>query len=105
MLRAFLTVSAILLIASPAAAASYSAKLVTPTSQRLISPDIIWMCGADACQGSTVESRPIVLCESLAKQAGRVDSFLVDGRAFTAAELGKCNSAAKVEHGKTLAAQ
>jgi hypothetical protein len=105
MVRALLTVSAILLTGTPLAAASYSAKLVTPTTQRFIAPDIIWLCGADACQGSTAESRPIVLCESLAKQAGRVDSFLVDGRAFTAAELGKCNAAAKVQHGKALASQ
>ena len=105
MLRALLTISAIVLTATPLAAASYSAKLVTPTSRRLIAPDIIWMCGAAACQGSTAESRPIVLCESLAKQAGRVDSFVVDGQAFTAAELVKCNAAAKAERSKALASQ
>jgi hypothetical protein len=47
----------------------------------------------------------VVLCQSLAKRAGKVDSFLVDGRAFTPAELDKCNAAAKADSGKALAAQ
>jgi hypothetical protein len=97
--------SALGLIAAPAAAASYSAKLAVPTSERFIARDIVWACGADACQGSTQESRPAVLCQSLAKRAGKVDSFLVDGRAFSAAELDKCNASAKVDAGKALAAQ
>lgn len=105
MFRSLLTISTLLIATAPAAAASYSAKLATPTAQRLIAPDITWACGADACQGSTSESRPIVLCESLAKRAGRVDSFLVDGRSFTAAELDKCNAAVKTEPAKALASQ
>ncbi|NUR10227.1 MAG: hypothetical protein HOQ20_00040 [Bradyrhizobium sp.] len=47
----------------------------------------------------------MVLCQSLAKRAGKIDSFLVDGRAFTAAELDKCNTAAKGDASKALAAQ
>jgi hypothetical protein len=105
MLRSAIVLSAIVLGAAPAAAASYSAKLAVPTTERFIARDIIWACGADACQGSTQESRPVVLCQSLAKRAGRVDSFLVDGRAFTGAELDKCNASAKVDAGKALAAQ
>jgi hypothetical protein len=93
------------MIAAPAGAASYSAKLAAPTTERFIARDIVWACGADACQGSTQESRPAVLCQSLAKRAGRIDSFLVDGRAFTAVELDKCNAAAKANPGKALAAQ
>jgi hypothetical protein len=105
MLRPILMLSALGLIAAPAAAASYSAKLAVPTSERFIARDIVWACGADACQGSTQESRPAVLCQSLAKRAGKVDSFLVDGRAFSAAELDRCNASAKVDAGKALAAQ
>ena len=95
MLRLVLGISAVGLAASPAFAASYSAKLAVPASERFIARDITWNCGPDACQGATNESRPVVLCQSLAKRAGRVDSFLVDGRALAAAELGKCNAAAK----------
>lgn len=104
MLRSILLVSA-LGVAAPAAAASYSAKLATPTSERIIARDIVWACGTDACQGSTQESRPVVLCQSLAKRAGKVDSFLVDGRALTDAELAKCNASAKAAPAKALAAQ
>jgi len=46
-----------------------------------------------------------VLCESLARRAGKVDSFLADGRAFTPAELDRCNVSAKSGSGKALAAQ
>jgi hypothetical protein len=96
MLRLMLGLSAAALAASPALAATYSAKLVVPTSERFIARDIVWACGPAACQGSTAESRPVVLCQSLAKRAGRVDSFLVDGRALEAAELERCNTSAKV---------
>jgi hypothetical protein len=105
MLRPLLLLSALGVIAAPATAASYSAKLAVPTSDRFIARDITWACGTDACQGATQESRPVVLCQSLAKRAGKVDSFLVDGRAFTPAELDKCNAAAKADSGKALAAQ
>lgn len=105
MYRSLLALTAILVPAVPALAASYSAKLSTPISQRLIAPDITWTCGADACQGSTAESRPIVLCESLAKRVGHVDGFLADGRAFTLAELDKCNAAAAKGPKRALASQ
>jgi hypothetical protein len=89
----------------PAAAATYSAKLAVPTTQRIIARDISWSCGADVCQGATAESRPVVLCQSLAKRAGKVDSFLIDGRAFDPAELAQCNTAAKAQPGQAIAAQ
>jgi hypothetical protein len=105
MLRSILSLSALTFVAAPATAANYSAKLATPIPQRIIAGDISWSCGTDACQGATLESRPIVLCEGLAKRAGKVDSFLVDGRAFTPAELDKCNAAVKSTPAKALAAQ
>jgi hypothetical protein len=105
MIRSAILLSAMLVAAGPAGAATYSATLATPTNARVIAPDISWRCGAAACQGSTEESRPIVLCESLARRAGRVESFVVDGRAFTADELQRCNAAVKAKHGEALAAQ
>ena len=104
MFRQLMFVSAAALAAAPAAAASYSAKPVVPTSERFIARDITWTCGPAACQGSSEESRPAVLCQSLAKRAGRIESFLVDGRAFAPAELEKCNSAAKAAPNPALAA-
>lgn len=105
MLRPLFALAAIALTATPIVAATYSAKTAVPASGRIIARDITWNCGPDACQGNTEESRPAVLCQSLAKRAGRIDSFIADGRAFTPAELAKCNASAKAEPGKALAAQ
>src|SRR5437660_8948595 len=105
MFRPLLTLSVLAFAAAPAMASTYSAKLTTPTTGRFIARDIVWTCGADACQGATQESRPAVLCESLTKYAGRIDSFIADGRAFTATELDKCNAAAKDGRNKALAAK
>ena len=92
----FLANAALLVLAlapATASAATYSAKPASPVAaQRIIARDISWACGPAACQGSTDESRPLVLCQGLAKKAGRIDSFVVDGRAFGAAELDKCNA-------------
>lgn len=83
------------LIASPAVAGTYSAKLSTPAAGKIIARDIAWACGPAACSGRTDESRPLVICQGLAKRAGRLETFAVDGRAFAADELARCNSAAK----------
>ena len=105
MIRAAIFLTATLVAAAPAAATSYAATLATPLTARVIAPDISWRCGTAACQGSTQESRPIVLCESLARRVGRVERFLVDGRAFTPAELERCNASIKAKPGEALAAQ
>src|SRR5690349_24917859 len=102
MLRRLLILSMVV-SAAPAAAANYSAKLTAPTSGRIVARDINWACGAGACKGATAESRPAVLCEALAKRAGKLDSFAVDGRAFSNAQLDKCNTAAKAEPAKAVA--
>ena len=105
MLRPILTLSALLVAAAPAAASTYSAKLATPTTERIIARDIVWNCDPGACQGSTDESRPAVICQSLARRTGKVGSFIADGRHFSPAELDKCNASAKADAGKSLAAQ
>ena len=105
MFRPALVFAAVAVAAAPAAAANYSAKLSSPASGRIVARDINWACAGASCEGATAESRPSVLCQALAKRTGRIDSFLVDGRAFTASELQQCNAAAKAESGKALAAQ
>ena len=105
MLRPGLAFLVLAAAAVPASAVTYSAKLTSPASGRFIARDIVWNCGPEACQGATDESRPAVLCQSLAKRAGHIDSFSVDGRGFTAAELDRCNASAKVDKQKALAAQ
>lgn len=96
MRHSILTLAALAMgLSSPALASSYSANLAAPATARIIARDIVWNCGPAACQGATDNGRPVVLCQSLAKRAGRVDSFLVDGRALSAAELDQCNKLAK----------
>ena len=105
MLRALIILSAAGLASTSAIAATYAAKPVVPTTERFIARDIVWNCAAAACQGATEESRPAILCQSLAKHAGRIESFTVDGKAFGAAELDKCNTVAKAQPKSALAAQ
>jgi hypothetical protein len=106
MLRALSIASAVIgLAGAPAVAATYSAKPVVPTSERFIARDIVWTCGPAACLGATQESRPAVLCQSLAKRAGRIETFVVDGRAFGPAELDRCNASAKAQANSALASQ
>ena len=83
-------------IAAPALAGTYSAKPATaPSSAKIIGKDISWNCTADSCRGSTEASRPVIICEDLAKRAGRIESFSADGKELSADQLAKCNSAAK----------
>jgi hypothetical protein len=86
---------AILVVAAPAAAATYVGKPATPAAEaKFVSRDIIWNQVGANYQGSTNESRPLVLCQSLAKRAGQLESFTVNGRAFADADLAKCNAVA-----------
>ena len=99
MVRSACFLFAALLAGSAAAASTYSATLETPTSARFITRDISWNCAGATCNGATDESRPLVLCESLAKRAGPVRTFLVDGRAVASADLERCNASAKAAAG------
>ena len=83
------------LIAAPAFAGTYSAKPVAAPLPQIIGKDISWTCAGGSCRGSTEASRPLVLCQDLAKHAGRIESFTADGQALSAEQLAKCNTAAK----------
>jgi hypothetical protein len=103
MFRPLFALAALAAAASPAAAATYSAKTSsTAPAERIAARDILWTCASGACTGSTANSRPVVLCESLAKKAGRIDSFLVDSRAINSDELQRCNASAR-ETGSAIA--
>ena len=88
--------AAALLFAAPAAAETYSAKPVNaPTAAKIIGKDISWSCAGATCRGSTEASRPVILCQDLAKHAGRIESFVAEGKSLSAEQLAKCNTAAK----------
>ena len=96
MVRPLFALAAFGLAASPAAAATYSARTAAPApAERIAARDILWTCGSGACTGSTANSRAVVLCEGLAKKAGRLDSFTVDGREIPAGDLQRCNASAR----------
>ena len=105
MLRPPIAFTALALIAMPASAATYSATPLSAASGRFITRDIVWRCGPDACLGATDNGRPLTLCQSLAKRAGRIGSFIVDGRALGPTELERCNASAKPAPAARLAAQ
>lgn len=95
MFRPIFALAALVLGASPAVAATYAATTSAPApAERIAARDILWTCASSTCTGSTENSRPVVLCESLAKKAGRIDSFLVNGREISTAELQRCNASA-----------
>ena len=96
MTRVAAFIAAATLVATPAFAGTYSAKPVAaPEAQKIIGKDISWACSANGCTGSTDASRPLVLCQDLAKRAGRLESFAADGKALSSEQLDKCNAAAK----------
>jgi hypothetical protein len=96
MFRPLFALPAFALAASPAAAATYSARTSAPApAERIAVQDILWTCDSGSCTGSTANSRPVVLCEALAKKAGRIESFLVDGREMSATDLQRCNASAR----------
>jgi hypothetical protein len=80
------------LFAAPAAAGTYTATPASPASAgKVVARDIAWTYAEGAYTGRTAESRPLVLCQGLAKKVGRLNAFTADGRAFNADELAKCN--------------
>ena len=95
MSRLAVLIAATAFAAAPAAAGTYSAKpIAVPAANKIVGKDISWSCGANGCRGSTDTSRPLVICQDLARRTGRLESFVADGRALGAAELEKCNARA-----------
>lgn len=88
-------IAAAALFATPALAGSYSAKPVANAQPAtVVTRDLAWTFRDGAFVGRTEQSRPIVLCQALAKKVGPLASFTADGRPLGAAELAKCNGRA-----------
>jgi hypothetical protein len=96
-MRSYLLPLALIASGLPAAAAAsnYSATLAATPKGNVIARDILWSCTAGACTGASDYSRPLIVCQSLAKKAGRVEAFRVNGQALAAADLERCNASAK----------
>ena len=96
MIDRVLILSAALILPATATAATFTAKPATAiTATRMVARDVSWTCGPAACQGSGDYGRPLVSCQALAKKAGRIEQFAVDGRPLSAADLDACNRVAR----------
>ena len=95
MSRTFILLASLAAIAAPASAATYAGKpAAAVNADKFVATDIVWNNAGGVYRGSTDESRPLVLCQSLAKKAGQLESFTVNGQAIAATDLAKCNAAA-----------
>lgn len=95
MLRTLVTLAFAVAPAAVSAATFVATPVVRPAAVHIIANDISWNCGDGACIGATEESRPLVLCQDLAQRAGRMTSFVVDGRPISGSQLGNCNPHAR----------
>lgn len=81
--------------AAPVMASHYTAQpAAKPSQAKLIVRDIIWFCGDAGCSAAKNGSRPAIVCGSLVKEVGRLQSFNVAGAPLPPAELEKCNARA-----------
>jgi hypothetical protein len=96
MIRIASIVAASLLAAPAALAGTYTA---TPTvngqPSTVVTRDVAWSFKGGAFVGRTDQSRPLVLCQGLAKKVGTLRGFTADGRPLSGAELAKCNGLAR----------
>lgn len=98
-MRLFLTASTLLLAATPAMAQAngyYSATLAQPAAKSsLVTRNTIWKCDGATCVAAKNGARPQIMCELVAREAGALQAFVVEGNAFDAAALEKCNARAR----------
>ena len=81
--------------AVPAAAAPvwWSAGLATPLEapRSAIVNSVMWKCAGDQCSAPAQDSRPLMVCQKVAKKFGPVTRFVSPAGALSADELAKCN--------------
>lgn len=86
-----------LMFAAPAiaqTAPAHSVRLAeAPAQGRVVVRDVLWSCAGNSCTGGRSDSRPAIVCQSVARRFGAVDAFSTRDRAFDAAELARCNGA------------
>jgi hypothetical protein len=97
MFRTALITVAAFAAAAPAFAQApvYRAVPVVQAAETVIAGETLWRCGADGCTTSRATSRPAIVCAQAASKVGKLDSFVVNGQAFDAEALAKCNARAR----------
>ena len=94
-----LLVPTVLLVSASAAPAAgngyYRATFAEPVARtQLIAKELLWSCAGDACTAAASNSRPAIVCSTLARSVGPLLAFSAGGVPFDTAALQKCNSAA-----------
>ncbi|MEY4270569.1 MAG: hypothetical protein RLZZ58_1785 [Pseudomonadota bacterium] len=97
-LLAAIFISTVTLWTTTATAATtpyYSAELAAPSADaKLIVRGTVWKCEGATCVAGKAGSRPQIICATLVREVGRLNSFSVGGKAIEQAELDACNAKA-----------
>lgn len=74
-------------------AAGYSVKLVAPLAapKQAIINDALWKCSGDSCVSGGEGSRPVLVCQQVARKFGEVAAFTAGSTALATEDLAKCN--------------
>ena len=73
-------------------AAFYTAELATPATERTsIIGGVAWQCQGTACVAAKSNSRPVVVCQRVARELGEVTAFTAKGKALAEKDLARCN--------------
>ncbi|UIJ45211.1 hypothetical protein LZK98_19560 [Sphingomonas cannabina] len=89
--------SLMLVAAVPAAAQSayYSATAANAVKKTsIVTRNTIWKCKDTVCTAAKAPDRDATLCVMVAQRVGQLSAFTVNGTAFDAEALDKCNAAA-----------
>ncbi|KQT34694.1 hypothetical protein ASG29_00575 [Sphingomonas sp. Leaf412] len=65
-----------------------------PAKDRLITRSTAWQLQNGAFVAARAPERDLVLCQLVARDIGALSSFSAGGKAYDAAQLGKCNGKA-----------
>ena len=99
MIRTAIASAFALALAAPAlASTAFTASLETPTSERMefIANKAVWVCEGETCVAELNRRKPTVRsCRAVAKEVGRLASFISERGELEAADLEKCNESAK----------
>ncbi len=85
--------------ASPAQAAAprsgYAASLASPVSspRREIVGGVLWKCEGDRCSAAGQGSRPVLVCERVARKFGAVARFTAPEGELSTEDISRCNGA------------
>lgn len=87
------------LFASPAIAATHAFEATlaaAPAEARLISSELIWTCAGVTCAArGAMTDTPARMCARLARDRGRLVSFVMNGVGFDVDRLASCNARAR----------